>query len=115
MSMYATDTHPLIYYYSHSHSRLSDRARAAFERAEDGDALILIPAPGLWEVSMLEKAGHIKLNEPFDRWLRNLLQQPCFECLPLDAEIISESRTYNFNNDILMRRLSPRLNSGMSL
>jgi PIN domain nuclease of toxin-antitoxin system len=34
------------------------------------------------------------------QWLRDLLQKPCFEQIPLDAEIIGESRAYNFNNDI---------------
>lgn len=100
MSMYVTDTHPLIYYHSHAQRHLSDRARVVFEQAENGEALILIPAPALWEVSMLEQAGHIKLNQPFGEWLRDLLRKPCFDCTPLDADIIAEARTYNFNNDI---------------
>jgi PIN domain nuclease of toxin-antitoxin system len=98
--MYVTDTHPLIYYYSHAQRNLSDRARAVFEQAENGEALILVPAPALWEVSILEQAGHIKLNQLFGEWLRDLLRKPCFDCTPLDADIIAEARTYSFNNDI---------------
>lgn len=100
MSIYVTDTHPLIYYDGHSRRHLSGRARIVFEQAENGEALILIPAPALWEVSMLEQAGHIKFNHPFAKWLKDLLRQPCFDCVPLDAEIIAEARTYSFNNDI---------------
>lgn len=100
MSIYVTDTHPLIYYDGHSRRHLSDPARTVFEQAENGEALILIPAPALWEVSMLEQAGHIKLSHPFAEWLKDLLRKPCFDCVPLDAEIIEEARTYSFNNDI---------------
>ncbi|MBS1790886.1 MAG: type II toxin-antitoxin system VapC family toxin [Acidobacteria bacterium] len=100
MSMYITDTHPLIYYCSGSTRQLSAQARAVFNQAENGEALILIPAPALWEVSMLEKAGHIQLDRPFVDWMQDLLRSPCFECVPLDADIIAESRSYSFNNDI---------------
>lgn len=100
MSIYVTDTHPLIYYDGRSSRHLSDHARTVFQQAENGEALILIPAPALWEVSMLEQAGHIKLNSAFAKWLTDLLQKPCFDCVPLDAEIIAEARTYSFNNDI---------------
>ncbi|MGE0132504.1 MAG: type II toxin-antitoxin system VapC family toxin [Blastocatellales bacterium] len=100
MSVYVTDTHALIYYANSNHAQLSARAREAFEQAERGEAFILIPAPALWEVSMLEQAGHIKLRKPFRDWARDLLQNPCFDCAPLDAEVISEARDYSFNNDI---------------
>ena len=96
--MYATDTHPLIWYASRTHRSLSHRARRAFEQAENGEAFILVPAPVLWEVSILDKAGHITLSKPFEQWLRDLLQKPCYDQIPLDAEIISESHAYNFNN-----------------
>jgi PIN domain nuclease of toxin-antitoxin system len=98
--MYITDTHPLIYHRNRNFRRLSDRARRVFEQAENNEALILIPAPSLWEVSMLEKAGHIKLDRPFADWAQELLQNPCYDCVSLDAEIIAEARNYNFNNDI---------------
>jgi hypothetical protein len=34
MSVYVTDTHPLIYYAGRNHIQLSDHARDAFEQAE---------------------------------------------------------------------------------
>jgi PIN domain nuclease of toxin-antitoxin system len=100
MSMFVTDTHPLIFHRNRNFRQLSDRARRAFEQAENNEALILIPAPSLWEVSMLEKAGHIQLNQPFADWVRDLLRNPCFDCVSLDAEIIAGARDYSFNNDI---------------
>jgi PIN domain nuclease of toxin-antitoxin system len=100
MSMYVTDTHPLIYHRNRATRHLSERTRTVFNQAENGEALILIPAPALWEVSMLEKAGHIALNKPFAEWVRDLLRNPCFDCVSLDVEVITEARDYGFNNDI---------------
>ncbi len=100
MAMYVTDTHPLIYFFGSNRRQLSARAVRLFEEAEQSEAFILIPAPVIWEVSMLEQAGHIKLNRPFAEWLNDLLQNPCFDCVPLDAAIITEARSYRFNNDI---------------
>jgi PIN domain nuclease of toxin-antitoxin system len=92
VSVYVTDTHPLIWYASHSHRSLSHRALRVFEQAENGEAFILVPAPVLWEVSILDKAGDITLSKPFDQWLRDLLQKPCYDQIPLDAEIIRHYR-----------------------
>ncbi|MEK7831151.1 MAG: type II toxin-antitoxin system VapC family toxin [Acidobacteriota bacterium] len=99
MSLYVADTNALIYHTT-NRSRLSKRALAAFESAEQNQALIYIPAPALWEVSNLEKAGHINLRLPFQKWLNELLAQNGFDVVPLDAEIISEARSYGFNDDI---------------
>ncbi len=99
MSLYVTDTHALIYY-STAQGQLSRRALAAFEAAAQNLALIYIPAPALWEVSNLEKARQIKLRQPFQKWLNELLTQKGFDVVPLDAEIIAESRNYGFNDDI---------------
>ena len=99
MSLYVTDTHALIYY-STAQSQLSKRALAAFDAAAQSQSLIYIPAPALWEVSNLEKAGHVKLQQPFSVWLNDLLTQKGFDIVPLDAEIIAEARNYGFNHDI---------------
>lgn len=68
MSMYVTDTHPLIYYFGPNRRKLSARARRIFEQAEQSEAFVLIPAAAIWEVSMLEQAGRIKLDRPFNEW-----------------------------------------------
>jgi PIN domain nuclease of toxin-antitoxin system len=57
MSIYATDTHALVYFANQNYRRLSPRAREAFEQAERGEALILAPAPAPWEVSLLSRSS----------------------------------------------------------
>jgi PIN domain nuclease of toxin-antitoxin system len=100
MSIYATDTHALIYFANQNYRRLSPRATDAFEQAERGEALIRVPAPALWEVSLPEKLGHVRLSKPYEEWAKELFRLPCFDCVALDAEIIAKSRTYTFNDDI---------------
>jgi PIN domain nuclease of toxin-antitoxin system len=100
MSIYVTDTHSLVYYVTGLNARLSRRALRAFQQAERGDAYIYIPAVVLWEISRLEKEGAIRLNESYEEWSTALLAHPCFECVPLDEEIIAEARQLGFNRDV---------------
>ena len=81
-------------------ARLSRRALRAFQQAERGEAYIYISAVVLWEISRLEKEGAIRLNESYEEWVTALLAHPCFECVPLDEEIIAEARHLGFNRDV---------------
>ena len=100
MSVYVTDTHSLIYYFTSHHSRLSRRAQRAFQQAERGGAFIYVPAVALWEVSRLERAGVIRLNEPYEDWADAMLALPGIECAPLEEKIIAEARNFHFNRDV---------------
>jgi PIN domain nuclease of toxin-antitoxin system len=100
MSVYVTDTHPLVFFANRNQRLLSRRAWDIFQEAEARQALILIPAPALWEVSFLELHGKIKLDKPYEDWPRELFAHPCYDCIPLDAAIIAEARHCNVNNDI---------------
>jgi PIN domain nuclease of toxin-antitoxin system len=100
MSVYVTDTHSLVYYVTGLNTKLSRRALRVFQQAERGEIYIYIPAVVLWEISRLEKEGEIRLNEPYEDWASMLLAHPCFECVPLDEEIIAEARHYEFNRDV---------------
>lgn len=100
MSVYVADTHALVFYFNRQHAQLSRRALDAFARAKQQQAYVYVPASAVWEISSLEKTGRIKLSLPYQDWMDGILAQPCFECVPLDAEIIAEARSYGFNDDI---------------
>ena len=99
MSVYATDTHPLIWFTLNKRQNLSGKVRAAFESAEAGQSFIYIPAIVLWETALLERAGRIKLNGNFSRWAAAILGNAGFGLAPLDVEIITLGAGYNFNGD----------------
>lgn len=100
MSVYATDTHSLVWYFTQQRKKLSRRALTAFEQAENTEAFIYIPAVALWEISRHEQLGVIRLNEPYEDWVDVLLALPCFEIVPLDEKVIAEARKHTFNRDV---------------
>lgn len=100
MSVYVTDTHALVWYFTKQHRRLSRRALAAFKQAEDSEAFIYVPSVVLWEISRHEQVGVIKLNESYEDWVEALLALPCFDSGPLDEQVVIEARKHTFNRDV---------------
>lgn len=99
MSLYVTDTHPLIWYESGKHSALSAKVLSVFRQAEKSEVLIYIPAVAFWEIALLNKTGKIKIAESFERWSAKLLSKNGFAMTHLETEIVAEAVAYNFNND----------------
>ena len=99
MSVYVTDTHPLIWFTLNKSNQLSAKTRAVFEAAENGESFIYVPAIVFWETALLERAGRIKLNNGFLRWAEKILNNSGFGLAPLETEIIALGVGYNFNGD----------------
>src|SRR5215208_4459223 len=99
MSIHVTDTHPLIWYVTNQHTKLSQKALRLFDQARSGRGLIYVPAAVFWEISFLLKSARIKLNQPFEQWANALLAIEGFDLAPLDIEVIAESLRLTFSND----------------
>ena len=99
MSVYVTDTHPLIWYAANQKAKLSRKALRVFEKAWTNQAFIYVPAPVLWEIALLIKAGQIKLPQPFAQWAAALNIQPGFEVALLDAAVLETSLNVRINGD----------------
>lgn len=100
MSVYVTDTHPLIWFTLGKYSLLSKKALAVFEAADKGEAFIYIPAVTLWETALLERGDKIILNGGFLKWTETIFKNPCFNIIHLEPEIIALASGYAFNNDL---------------
>ena len=99
MAVYVTDTHPLIWYTAGRHSRLSPRAVKIFDAAFAEQALVVIPSPVFWEISLLVQHGRIKLRESFDQWTAALISRRGLDVAALDVDVISEAHRLTFNGD----------------
>ena len=99
MSVFVTDTHPLVWFTLEKHSLLSKKALAAFAAAEKGEAFIRIPAVVLWETAILERGGRIVLHGGFSSWSSAILKNPYFDLIPLEPETIALGTGYGFNSD----------------
>ena len=99
MSVFVTDTHPLVWYGNGKLGSLSKSALGAFADAEAGKGFINTPAIVLLETAMLERQSRIKLTGGFLRWTERLLKNSGFGVVSLEPEIINSSVGYTFNND----------------
>ena len=98
MSLYVTDTHPLVWYASGQRRRLSRRVVRIFESADRNTALVYVPAMVLWEVSTLVGRGRVELRQPFDHWAQ-MLPRRGFEVVPVDLPLVLEARWLTFSRD----------------
>lgn len=99
MSIYVTDTHPLIWYAANQKAKLSKKALRIFEKAWANQALIYVPTPALWEIALLIKAGQIRLPQPFAQWAAALGSQYGFEIALLDAAALEMTLNVRINGD----------------
>ena len=96
MSVYITDTHPLVWYAAGKHRQLSPKVLRAFQAASGAEALIYVPVFVLWEIAMLLKVGRIALQEPYGDWAEHLLAQPGFALTAVDGRMLAEAYYYPF-------------------
>jgi PIN domain nuclease of toxin-antitoxin system len=96
VSVYVTDTHPLVWYATNKQAKLSKKALSAFNAASREEALIYVPGFVFWEIAMLLKVGRISLQEDFGNWAEHLVAQPGFDIAPFTVEVTSEGYTYPF-------------------
>jgi PIN domain nuclease of toxin-antitoxin system len=94
VSVYVTDTHPLVWYATGKHRQLSPKVLRAFHAASDAEALIYVPV--LWETAMLLKVGRMALQEPYGDWAEHLLAQPGFALAAVDVRMLAEAYSYPF-------------------
>lgn len=100
MSVFVTDTHPIVWYATKKYSSLSKKVLRVFQQADDGEVLIYVPTVVFREIAILEKFGKIRLQDGFTKWSTSLLNQTGFVEASFDSSVIKESISYNFNDDI---------------
>lgn len=72
------DTHAVLYYAGASR-RLGRRAAALFARAEEGNAIVYVPAAVVWEVSLLARAGRFNLRRSARDFFDDLFSNPAYQ------------------------------------
>lgn len=100
MSVFVTDTHPLVWYATNKYSSLSPKVLRTFQQADEGEAMIYVPPVVLWEVAILEKLGKIRLQGGFAQWSQDLFNSSGYAEAVFDAALIRQAIAYNFNDDI---------------
>ena len=100
MSVYVTDTDPLLWYATKTFRKLSPKVRRVFDRALRGEALIWIPAMVIWEAGLLHRIGRVRFKQPFRDWADALVAHPGFPLAPLDLDVVYWSLDFEPNSDL---------------
>ena len=85
-AFYVTDTHPFLWYLVGDTRRLGPSAREAFDQAEAGRAVIIIPAIVLAESLHVSEKGRMKFK--FERVLEMIESALNYRIYPLDLAAI---------------------------
>lgn len=93
-----TDTHPLVWYIEGS-KRLPKKVRQAFDDAVEGKSAIWVPIIALWELSLLEKAGKIRIMVSLDELVSTSFFSKAIHLLDLMPQDIIEAHSLNFSKD----------------
>lgn len=99
MSVYVTDTHPLVWFVGGEQRKLSPKAFQAFQECKAGKILIYVPVPALWEISLLARVGKINLEKSIGQWCQDLFRRPAFIPVPLEVEHMVEAHSLSFTTD----------------
>jgi len=89
---YVTDAHALIWHALGRPRKLGRRARAAFERAERGEATIHVPVIVLVEIGEAVRRGGVRFEGGFSRWLRLLTASGRFVAADLSTAVVVEAQ-----------------------
>ena len=85
-AFYVTDTHPFLWYLVGDTRRLGPAARVAFDQAEAGRAVIIIPSIVLAESLHVSEKGRMKFK--FERVLETIESALNYRIYPLDLPVI---------------------------
>jgi PIN domain nuclease of toxin-antitoxin system len=91
--IYATDTHPFVFYAIGEIKKVGRRALRAFAQAESRKATIYIPTVCLFELALLLESGKLHSAVPLPEWKVKLEESGSFMIEPLTWEDIDEARS----------------------
>lgn len=93
-----SDTHALLFHAARSR-RLGSRARRFFEKAEDRQGLIYVPAAVVWEVALLARGKRVDLHRPVREFFADLFSNPSFQPHALDLAQVLQADEMNLLRD----------------
>lgn len=93
-----TDTHALIFHAAGG-GRLGPRAAAFFERCEERDAIIYVPAAVIWECALLTRAGRVNLRRSLREFFEDLFSNPAYQPHDLTLAQVLAGEELRINRD----------------
>jgi PIN domain nuclease of toxin-antitoxin system len=92
------DTHALLFHAARSRA-LGPRAAAHLAACEKREALAYVPAPVVWECSLLARASRINLRRTVRAFFDDLFSNPAYQPLDLTNEHVFMADELRFSRD----------------
>lgn len=93
-----TDTHPLVFHAAGG-GRLGSGAARIFERCEQREAILYVPAAAIWECSLLARVARINLRRSVRVFFDDLFSNPAYQPMDLTPEQIFLADELRFTRD----------------
>jgi PIN domain nuclease of toxin-antitoxin system len=94
-----TDTHALLFH-SAGNAKLGRRAAAHFDRAEERQAIVYVPAAVMWEVVVLARGSRINLRRSPRDFFADLFTNPAYQPYDLTPAQIFDADELRINRDL---------------
>ena len=93
-----TDTHPILFHAAGG-GRLGPRARGHFAACERREAILYVPVPVIWEVSVLARGVRVNLRRSVREFFADLFSNPAYQPLDLTAAQVFDADDLRFTRD----------------
>ena len=93
-----TDTHALVFHAAGG-GKLGPRASAFFERCEQRQAILYVPAVVMWECSLLARVSRINLRRTVREFFDDLFSNPSYQPLDITPAHICRADELRFTRD----------------
>jgi len=93
-----TDTHALLYHAAAS-PKLGRKAARHFTRAEQGRALVYVPAAVIWEVGLLARGGRFNLRRNVRDFFGDVFSNPAYHPYDLSPAQIFDADELGIHRD----------------
>ena len=93
-----TDTHPLLFHAAGG-GQLGPGAARLFERCENRDAILYVPAAVIWECCLLARVARINLRRSVRTFFDDLFSNPAYQPLDLTLDQLFVADELRFTRD----------------
>ncbi len=93
-----TDTHALLFHAAGG-GKLGPRAADFFDRCEQRQAIVYVPAAVMWECSMLARVARINFRRTVREFFNDLFSNPAYQPIDVTPEEIYVADELRFTRD----------------
>jgi PIN domain nuclease of toxin-antitoxin system len=93
-----TDTHALVFHAAGG-GKLGPRASSFFDRCEQREAILYVPAVVMWECSLLARVSRINLRRTVRAFFDDLFSNPSYQPLDVTSEHVFRADELRFTRD----------------